>query len=155
MTRITVRRDLRVAVLATCFTLAALVAGAPRAQAGAPGCYTQPGDAAGMAVVIAAARAECDCAAAASHHAYIECLRGVADDAVKAGTIRKTCFKNVVRPLSTSTCGNPAAVTCCQIGPRGGQVCKIREQAANCKAPKGGSAYIGATAWCEDACTAP
>jgi hypothetical protein len=57
-----------------------------------------------------------------------------------------------LRASKRSTCGKPGAVTCCKATAKGKQSCSIKAAADKCTPPKGGSASVGASATCHDAC---
>ncbi len=119
---------------------------------------TLPGGAApcsevqGAASTRAVMAAECPCASAPSHRAYVKCAAGVVSKAVKAGTLPKSCKSTVKRCALHSTCGRPGFVTCCRTTAKGAQKCAVKKGAAACKAPKGGTACVSSQASCCDAC---
>src|SRR2546425_6575210 len=99
----------------------------------------------------AAVAANCDCAHAASHSAYVGCA------GQQAGAVlqNKDCRRVVVSCAAKSTCGRPGFVTCCRTKPRKGQPvtgCSVRKDAAPCTPPAGGGACVGSVASCCDAC---
>src|SRR5258705_8932495 len=64
-----------------------------------------------IATARAAVAANCDCAAAASHGAYVSC----AAQQVEATLVNRSCRGHVKRCASRSTCGKkPGFVTCCR-----------------------------------------
>jgi len=138
--------------LAVAFFASMLFSVASRpALANAPKCLSQPDDAASVAATQTAAEDTCDCMGSATHFAYVQCVRAVAKQAFAKGTIRKTCLKNVVAPLSKSSCGIPGAVTCCATTARGDSSCQVIPATA-CKPRSGGTAVPGAEPWCFVAC---
>jgi hypothetical protein len=98
--------------------------------------------------------AACGCAAATKHGAYVHCASQVINRAVEAGTLEKARKGAVKVCAARSTCGRPGFVTCCRTTKRGTTKCSIKPDPAKCKAPKGGTARVGAHASCCDACTA-
>jgi hypothetical protein len=97
--------------------------------------------------------AECDCAAATKHGAYVHCASQVISRAVKAGTLGKTRKGAVKACAARSTCGKPGFVTCCRTTAKSVTRCSIKSDPAKCKATKGGTARVGTHASCCDACT--
>jgi hypothetical protein len=96
----------------------------------------------------AAVAANCDCAGAASHGAYVSC----AAQQVDATLVNRSCRGYVKKCAGHSTCGKkPGFVTCCRTK-NGKTTCSIARDAASCTA-KGGTA--GACSSCCDACPAP
>jgi hypothetical protein len=128
--------------------LGVLVAGADPARAACA-------DPAAVAAARAAADAQCSCAAASNHGQYVKCVRGVAQAAAEAGTLPRNCKGQVIRCAAKSTCGKPGFVTCCRTTAAGRTTCSIKKDASKCKAPQGGSASVGATPSCCDACGSP
>jgi len=122
------------------------------ALASAPKCFSQPNDEQGVTDTQAAAMKQCDCAGSATHFGYVTCVRQVAEMAVTAGTIRKACQKNVVRPMAESACGSKGKATCCETTPQGRTSCAVLNEAA-CRSRKGGIvAAPGSEPWCFLAC---
>jgi plastocyanin len=97
--------------------------------------------------------AQCPCASARSHGAYVRCSARVLSGAVKAGTLPAACKVGIRQCVARSTCGRSGFVTCCRTGAAGRTTCNIKRSAAACKGPKGGSACAGTQASCCDACT--
>src|SRR5690348_17067803 len=96
-----------------------------------------------------AVAANCDCAGAVSHGAYVSCAAQQANLTL----VNKGCTGAVKRCASRSTCGKRAgAVTCCFTKPTGTR-CKIKRDAAHCQAPPGATACVGSHTSCCDACT--
>ena len=125
-------------------TLVVIVSAAPVLARCEPD--TEP-DRSDIAAARAAVAANCDCAAMATHGAYVRC----ASDQIDAVLVNRSCRREVRRCISRSTCGRPDAVTCCR-EKAGRTKCKIARSAAACEA-KGGTA--GSCASCCDACPAP
>ncbi len=95
----------------------------------------------------AAVAANCDCAGATTHGAYVSCA------AQQANTVltNKSCAGAVKKCASHSTCGKPGAVTCCLTTTKGTK-CKSKKDAAHCTAKQG---TVGSCTSCCDACPAP
>jgi len=108
---------------------------------------TQP-DASDIAAARAAVAANCDCAAAATHGAYVSCAAHQATLTL----VDKSCARFVERCASKSTCGKPGFVTCCRTSKSGTTSCSLKSSAEKCRAPKGGGACTGVFASCRDAC---
>lgn len=126
-------------------TLASAMSFASRAQAA---CDTAGADAADVAAARAAVAANCDCAGAVSHGAYLSCAGGKAS----ATLVNHGCVGAVKRCAARSTCGRPGFVTCCRTNAKGVTKCSIKKDATKCKAPQGGSACAGTLSSCCDAC---
>lgn len=109
-------------------------------------------DDAAVAAARAAAAAECDCATAENHGQYVKCVGQVAKARADSGALPTECKGAVVRCAAKSTCGKPGAVTCCRIDRRGKVKCSIKKSAEKCTAPNGGTACVGSSASCCDAC---
>ena len=118
-------------------------------------CGQQPDDAAQVAAVRAMADEQCDCSTATSHSDYVDCVDEVADAAVEEGSLREECEEAVVTCAAQSTCGLPGFVTCCRTNRHGETTCSIKSDAADCEAPRRGTAFVGSTPSCCDACGAP
>jgi hypothetical protein len=91
--------------------------------------------------------ANCDCAGAESHGAYVRC----AVDQIAAVLVNRQCRRKAKECAAKSTCGRPGAVTCCK-EKHGRTKCKVAHSAAACEA-KGGTA--GSCSSCCDACPEP
>ena len=124
------------------------------ARPGLPSCGDRPGDAQAVADARAVAATRCDCAAAASHATYVDCVARVANAEARAGRLRQQCRPAAVRCAARSTCGRPGRVTCCRTRVDGATRCSVRSGAGECTAPPGGSACVGSEASCCDACSA-
>jgi hypothetical protein len=96
--------------------------------------------------------AACPCAGAASHHEFVRCARAKLQEEVAVGRVLPGCVKAVAKCAAKSICGRAGAVTCCRTSPRGVQKCLIKRDTAHCTAPAGGTAQLGATDTCCDAC---
>jgi hypothetical protein len=111
-------------------------------------CDPAGADAVDVANARAAVAANCDCAGATSHGAYVKC----AGTQATATLVNAGCASTVKRCASRSTCGRPGYVTCCRTNSKGVTKCSIKKGAAKCKAPNGGSACAGILSSCCDAC---
>ena len=118
-------------------------------------CGRQSDDANQVAAVRAMADEQCDCSTATSHDDYVDCVDEVADAAVEEGSLRPECEEAVVTCAAQSTCGLPGFVTCCRTNRHGETTCSIKSDAADCEAPRRGTAFVGSTPSCCDACGAP
>ncbi|HSV06275.1 MAG TPA: tail fiber domain-containing protein [Candidatus Binatus sp.] len=119
-------------------------------------CGDRPGDAEAVAATRAAADVHCDCATAARHGTYVECIAGVADDEMRAGRLRRRCRAAVVRCAARSTCGRLGAVACCVEpggAPTGVFKCAIRSSTAQCTPLPHRGACLSDRPSCCDACT--
>jgi hypothetical protein len=109
------------------------------------------------AVAIAQAQtlldASCDCAAATRHGEYVSCVAHAVRDAVRAGTIARSCKGLLKKGAARSTCGKPGAVACCRTAASGRTKCSIKSSAAACTPPDGGTACVSPSTSCLDACT--
>jgi hypothetical protein len=114
----------------------------------APGCS----DAQAAATTRAQIAAQCPCAGATNHQKYVKCAAGVVKDAVKGGTLPKSCKGPVKKCAASSTCGRPGFVTCCRTNAKGVRTCSVKKSAGACKAPKRGAACVGSLPSCCDAC---
>ncbi len=95
--------------------------------------------------------ATCGCGTAASHGAFVRCARAKLAQ-VSSDLVLFPCLNRELKLLARSVCGKPAAVTCCRTDAKGRQRCSIRSDAAHCTAPTGGSASLGVSEDCFDAC---
>ncbi len=118
-------------------------------------CGQEPDDADQVAAVRALADEQCDCDSATNHGKYVNCVAMVAEEAVAEGELREECQDTVVSCAEQSTSGFEGAVACCRTDATGNTTCSIKRTAAACKAPSGGSAFVGSTPSCCDACGAP
>jgi hypothetical protein len=116
-------------------------------------CGDDPGELASVASVRAATAAQCPCGGFAKHTDYVRCVRSVAKGAVKSGALRKACYLAAMRDASRSTCGRPTgAVTCCRVSVKGKTSCGVSSSFAKCRPLRGGTATIGNSEGCYDAC---
>jgi len=97
---------------------------------------------------------QCSCAEAATHAAYVSCAQTVVRNAVADHDIPQGCSASVLGCVRQSTCGRPAAVTCCTTNARGVTKCSVKSKASSCRAPSNGQACVGVVSSCCDACTA-
>ena len=93
--------------------------------------------------------AQCDCGVA-THGEYVRCVARAA----KTAAVSKTLARTIMKCAAKSTCGRSGFVTCCRTNKNGVTKCSIKDGAAQCKAPKHGSARVGTHASCCDACAA-
>ena len=95
--------------------------------------------------------ASCECANAASRSAFVRCARArialIAPD-----LLLPPCRTTTLKCMARAACGKPGAVTCCRTNANGRGRCVIKPDAAHCTAPKGGSAALGVSESCCDAC---
>src|SRR5262245_57445561 len=117
-----------------------------------PACGTVSGDTDQVAAVRASVTDQCDCAGSRNHGQYVSCTAHVVNAAVRRGELRDPCRGEVLRCAARSTCGRPGFVTCCRTDFMGNSHCSVRRSAAACRAPMGGSASVGQTSSCCDAC---
>lgn len=108
-------------------------------------------DAPAFAALRADIVATCDCTNTSSHRAFLRCARAKLD-AVDPQLFVPPCRTTALRCLARSVCGKPGAVTCCRTNRNGHQRCVVKPDAAHCTATGGGSASLGATETCCDAC---
>lgn len=118
-------------------------------------CGEVAGEAASVATVRLLAEESCPCQGFAKRRDYVRCVHTVVDEAVTGGTLSEGCKPSVLRAARRSVCGRPAgAVTCCRTSAAGKQTCSVKASAEKCRPPKGGSAVLGRSFSCHDACTA-
>ncbi|HZR82671.1 MAG TPA: hypothetical protein VFD92_16375 [Candidatus Binatia bacterium] len=125
----------------------------PAGDADARRCGEGLGDPCAVAAARAAAAERCDCASATSPGAHARCVSQSADEDVAAGRLPARCRGAVVDCARRSTCGRAGAVTCCRTLSSGRSSCSVKRRADTCRAPRGGTACLGARASCCDACT--
>src|SRR6058998_2173594 len=90
----------------------------------------------------AAVAANCDCAGATTHGAYVSCAVQQANSVL----VNPSCKGAVKKCAAHSTCGKPTAVTCCLTTTKGTK-CKIKKDAAHCTAKQG---IVGSCTSCCD-----
>lgn len=95
--------------------------------------------------------AACECGNASSHGAFLRCARAQLAQ-VPQERLMFFCRRTALKCLARSVCGKPEAVTCCRTKANGRQQCAIKRDAAHCTAPTGGSASLGVSEACCDAC---
>lgn len=117
-------------------------------------CGDLPGDDDAVAAARAEIQSTCGCPATiGSRPVYLRCAREVIKARLAAGALPRTCRAQVTRCVNRSTCGKPEALSCCKTNARGKTTCSIVRDASRCRAPRGGSACVGAYSSCCDACT--
>jgi hypothetical protein len=95
--------------------------------------------------------ASCECATASSRSAFLRCARPKMA-AIPEVLLLPPCRVSTLKCLAHSACGKPGAVTCCRTTANGKGRCVVKPDAAHCTAPKGGSASLGVSENCCDAC---
>jgi len=98
------------------------------ARFAAAACGDEPGDSAALAAARAAVAA-CPCDTT-SHRDYVRCAGEVTKDLLDTGQLSAACRKAARKCASRSTCGKPAAVTCCRPRSDGTSRCSITAQTA-------------------------
>ncbi len=93
----------------------------------------------------------CQCGSASSRGAFVRCARAQLAQ-VPAEQLVFFCRRTALKCLARSVCGKPEAVTCCRTNAHGVRRCAIKSDAAHCTAPPGGSASLGVSESCCDAC---
>jgi hypothetical protein len=136
------RRLTSLATVALCLVLVVRSAGAA--------CDGTGPDAADVATARVAIAAACDCDGAPSPAVYKRCAKTTARDALA----NDGCLRPVVRCAAKSTCGRPGAAVCCRTTAAGVTKGSVVRSEAQCRAPRGGSACVGAAASICDACDA-
>jgi hypothetical protein len=81
-----------------------------------------PADAIALSQAQDAVDASCPCAAVDGckgqrYESYVHCAQRVLRAAVHSGRLRRRCKQRAVQRVTTSTCGRPGAVVCCQTEP--------------------------------------
>ena len=105
----------------------------------------------GLADIRAEILAACDCGNASSKGAFRRCARAQLA-LVSPSRLDTACRDKALKCLARSVCGKPAAVTCCRTNTHGTKRCVIKPDAAHCTAPANGSASLGVSENCCDAC---
>ena len=95
--------------------------------------------------------AACECGNASSRSAFVRCARAKIAS-ISPELILPPCRNTTLKCLARSACGTHGAVTCCRTNANGRQRCLIKPDAAHCTAPRGGSASLGVSEDCCDAC---
>jgi len=115
-------------------------------------CGDDPGDNAAVAAARGQVATDCPCDSFTNHGQFVKCAAQVANDRAGSNALPKSCKGAVVKCAAKTTCGKPGFVTCCRTNSKGQTKCSTKNGASKCKAPKGGSACVGATSSCCDAC---
>jgi hypothetical protein len=114
-----------------------------------------PCDSTALTAARALVESACPCLQALKHGPYVRCAAHTVNDAVKAGTVSRSCKKLLRKAAAKSICGHKVgAVTCCRTNKSGKTVCSIKSSAASCTAPRGGTSCASSRSSCIDACTA-
>jgi len=100
-------------------------------------CDPSGADAGGIADAQANIAANCNCATATSHGAYVSCAAGQAQG---TSTLNPSCRGKVVSCAARSTCGKPGFVLCCRTNATGTLKCSTKLACTACNPPSGGSA---------------
>jgi len=100
-------------------------------------CDPSGADAGGIADAQAAIAANCNCAGATNHGAYVSCAAGQAQG---TSTLNPSCRGKVVSCAARSTCGKPGFVLCCKTSAAGTTKCSTKSSCGVCQPPGGGSA---------------
>jgi hypothetical protein len=111
-------------------------------------CGSAPEDGDQMAAVRAQATAECDCAGARNHGAYVSCVAHAVKQAARNGALAKQCRRAAVSCAVHSSCGKPGFVTCCRTNSDGVPTCSVTK-ANDCRASEGGTATVGEGSCCD------
>ena len=110
------------------------------------------------ASAIAAARmdvaAHCDCSGFTSHKVYVGCSAGIVATRVQNGQLPPQCKGLVQKDAKKSTCGKPAAVSCCSTSGSGKTKCRIKKSEGSCATSSGSTPCVGSFPSCGDACDA-
>jgi hypothetical protein len=110
-------------------------------------CY----DSVAMSRTRATADARCDCATAEFHGRYIHCVKDVVAEDVAAGRLAAECGALLAKCAKRSVCGRPSGgVVCFRTTSRGAKKCGIRRDPGSCRAPVGGTSYLGTGTSCCD-----
>jgi hypothetical protein len=95
--------------------------------------------------------AACQCDSASSRGAFRRCARNQLA-LVSGERFFPSCLGMTLKDLAHSVCGKPGAVTCCRTNAHGRKRCSIEPDAASCTPAMGGSAALGVSETCCDAC---
>jgi hypothetical protein len=104
-----------------------------------------------MADLRAEILAACECGNASSHGTFVRCARAKLA-LISPELLLPPCRHAVRKFLARSVCGRPGAVTCCRMNANGRKRCVNKPDAAHCTAPAGGTASLGVSENCYDAC---
>jgi hypothetical protein len=110
-----------------------------------------PRDTPALAHLRAEIVAACDCANASSHGAFVRCAR-TRLALISPEFLLRPCRQTTLKSLARSVCGRRGAITCCRTNAKGLHRCVVKSDAAHCTAPPGGSASLGVSENCDDAC---
>ena len=99
-----------------------------------------PAERALVAATRAGAEAQCDCASASTHRAYLRCVSH-AMKALAAGQLSKRGMHAAMRCAQRSSCGRAGKATCCMTDAQGHMQCAITT-AAKCVAPPGSTTCV-------------
>ena len=119
----------------------------------ATACDPASADAAAVADARADVAAHCDCSGFTSHMDYARCSAAIVATRVQNAQLPPQCARVVQKDATRSTCGKPAAVSCCTIGASGTTKCRIKKSEESCSSG-GGTACVGSYPSCGDACEA-
>src|SRR5881392_2791079 len=97
---------------------------ADRAPAADPSPRIDPAERTLVAATRAGAEAQCDCAGAGTHRAYLRCVSR-AVKALAGGQLSKGGMHAAMRGTVRSTCGREGMVTCCRTSGTGRTRCAI------------------------------
>ncbi len=142
---------LRVALIT--FSLA--LALPPEAFAGRK-CGTEAIDAPQIEAVWSSIETSCNCASfedGGNRKGFVRCAKGVALEAVRGGTLRKSCRGRLLKGAKNSTCGRPADWSpCCYSDSTSRTTCRIRKHPTLCNTSWTLFAQPGEGSSCLDAC---
>ncbi len=114
---------------------------------GCPCAFDTPAMANLRAEIVAA----CECTTASSHGAFARCARAKLA-LISPELLLPPCRHAALKFLARSVCGKHGRVTCCRTDATGRRRCVIKPDAAHCTAPRDGSASLGVSENCYDAC---
>jgi hypothetical protein len=81
----------------------------------------------------AAVAAQCDCATAPTHSAFVNCAASEAHTVL----VNKSCAGAVKKCANKSSCGKPGFVSCCRTTQAGRTSCALKSSAAKCVPEEG------------------
>src|SRR2546428_12543249 len=94
--------------------------------------------------------AHCDCSGFTTHGQYVRCSAQIVNTRVESGQLSRPCKGLVQKDAARSTCGKPAAITCCSAPRAGETTCRIKRTEGPCS---GGTACAGGCPSWRGACT--